>query len=220
MSFILTCHHSPSIYTFHHSSISPFTSPSTSPFTPPPSQAQKTIDMSAQKLSLLRLSLDNRLEEYPHLAEPVKVHEENKECPPLLPRPNQMTGTLYVKILGVEGLVDMQALRDVESFHMGGESPQQGRSYSVGPSSRLGASKYMTLPNPHHRDKPEEHDVVPSPVSSSISSPGGSSTLHWPTKSRRNSRQKGSVHATKEAKSDGEDGGTGRCGVVRGWRDR
>lgn len=175
--------------------------------------------MSAQKLGLLKLSLDNRLEECPHLAEPVKTQEENKECPPFLPRPAQMTGTLYVKILGVEGLVDMQALRDVESFHPGGESPGQARSYSVGPSSRLGTGKYMTLPNPHHREreKSEDHEGVSSPLSYLNNSPGNNSTLHWPGKTRRNSRQKGSVHPTKEVKGEpGEDlCTTGRCGCIR-----
>ena len=169
--------------------------------------------MSAQKLSLLKVSLDNRLEEFPHLVEPVKVNEENKECPPFLPRPAQMTGTLYVKILGVEGLMDLQALREVDSSQLGGESPGQARSYSVGPSSRQGSGKYMTLPNPHHRDKAEEHEGGGTSAALVTSSPGSSSTLHWPSKPRRNSRhQKSSAH-TKEAKSDSEDGGSGMFAV-------
>ena len=173
-------------------------------------QAQKTIDMSAQKLSLLKISLDNRLEEFPHLAEPAKVNEENKDCPPLLPRPNQMTGTLYVKVLGVEGLMDLQALREADSSQLGGDSPSQGRSYSVGPSSRLGApGKYMTLPNPHHRDKAEDHEGFTVPAgTSTVSSPGSSSTLHWPSKPRRTSRHhKSSTHT----KSEGEEGGNSSC---------
>ena len=47
---------------------------------------------SIQKLRLLRISLENRLEEFPTLAESVKGQDQNGDTPPLLPRPAQLTG--------------------------------------------------------------------------------------------------------------------------------
>ena len=52
-------------------------------------QAQKSERQSIQKLRLLRLSLENRLEEFPTLAE---GQDQNGDTPPLLPKPAQLTG--------------------------------------------------------------------------------------------------------------------------------
>lgn len=75
-----------------------FCSPLTSPPVPLslpqhlPPQAQKSVELSIQKLRLLKMSLENRLEEFPSLAEAVKDQEQNGETPPLLPKPTQLTG--------------------------------------------------------------------------------------------------------------------------------
>ena len=52
-------------------------------------QAQKSVELSIQKLRLLQMSLDNRLEEFPTLAD---KGQENGEIPPVLPKPAQLTG--------------------------------------------------------------------------------------------------------------------------------
>jgi hypothetical protein len=54
-------------------------------------QAQKSEKQSVQKLRLLRISLDNRLEEFPSLAEGVG-QDQNGDMPPILPKPAQLTG--------------------------------------------------------------------------------------------------------------------------------
>ena len=54
-------------------------------------QAQKSEKQSVQKLRLLRISLDNRLEEFPSLAEGVG-QDQNGDTPPILPKPAQLTG--------------------------------------------------------------------------------------------------------------------------------
>ena len=54
-------------------------------------QAQKSEKQSVQKLRLLRISLDSRLEEFPSLAEGVG-QDQNGDTPPILPKPAQLTG--------------------------------------------------------------------------------------------------------------------------------
>jgi len=51
----------------------------------------------------LKLSLENRLEEFPGLA------KQNGDCAPapqINKKPEPITGTFYLKLLGVEGLLD------------------------------------------------------------------------------------------------------------------
>ena len=65
--------------------------------------------MSSQKLELLKMSLENRLTEFPHLVDSSDTAEVS------IPRPAQLTGTLTLKLLGCEGLVDITHLRSIIS---------------------------------------------------------------------------------------------------------
>lgn len=52
------------------------------------------------------MSLDNRQTEFPHL-----IKDTDDEPSSNIPRPAQVTGTLSVKLVGVEGLVDVAMIR-------------------------------------------------------------------------------------------------------------
>ena len=82
----------------------------------PQTQAQKNMDASFNKLRILKMSLENRLEEFPTLAKSLQGGEQNGDArPPVLPRPAQLTGTVDLKLHGVEGLLDLYTLRQVTS---------------------------------------------------------------------------------------------------------
>lgn len=153
-----------------------------------PLQAQKSIDVSIQKLRLLKMSLENRLEEFPNLAEAIKDQEQNGEgIPPVLPRPTPLTGTLYLKLLGVEGLLDIHNLRMISGNDLQPMSPP--RTYS-GSAILKNTARFMTLPTPSHRDREREKEREREEEGGLSSSTG--STLHWPTR-------KGSRHVKSKA---------------------
>lgn len=146
-------------------------------------QAQKSIELSAQKLHLLKLSLDNRLEEFPALAESLRTQENGDSgTPPIQPRPAQLTGTLYLKLLGVEGLLDVQALR-MEAGNLMVSPP---RTYSAG------FRNFMTLPTPSRREREREMMEKEREARSDqdeLGSSSGSSSL-WPRRSSRHDKKK------------------------------
>jgi len=153
-----------------------------------PLQAQKSIDVSIQKLRLLKMSLENRLEEFPNLAEAIKDQEQNGEgIPPVLPRPTPLTGTLYLKLLGVEGLLDIHNLRMISGNDLQPMSPP--RTYS-GSAILKNTARFMTLPTPSHRDREREKEREREEEGGLSCSTG--SALHWPTR-------KGSRHVKSKA---------------------
>ena len=97
------------------------------------------------------MSLDNRLEEFPTLA---KEEQNGGHTRPVLPRPAQLTGTFYLKLHGVEGLLDLYTLRQITSDESVTSPP---RSYSASQSAK-NTARFMTLPNPNHRDKERERE--------------------------------------------------------------
>lgn len=78
-------------------------------------------------------------------------------APPIttLPRPAQLSGTFYLKLLGVEGLIDLHTLRQA-NLEMDVKSPPP-RTYSASSMSKNSTRNFMTLPNPH-RDKNKDRD--------------------------------------------------------------
>jgi protein kinase N len=89
--------------------------------------------MSSQKLELLKMSLENRLTEFPHLVDSSDTAEVS------IPRPAQLTGTLTLKLLGCEGLVDITHLRSIISVPI---------SFNHRPSTG-NLLHMMTLPRTH-----------------------------------------------------------------------
>lgn len=139
--------------------------------------------MSVEKLRLLKMSLENRLDEFPHMAEAIRDETQNGDStPPIFPRPAQVTGTLYVKLLGVEGLCDLPTIKSIPATESFPVSPP--RTYSAG-TILSSARNFMTLPTPSHRNREAERDKEED-LSSSFSS----STLHWPRRGSRHGRSK------------------------------
>lgn len=127
-------------------------------------QAQKNLDASFNKLRILKMSLENRLEEFPVLAKSFPGSEQNGDLArPVLPRPAQLTGTFYLKLHGVEGLLDLYTLRQITS-DMDSNPVSSPRTYSAGQVVKNTARNFMTLPTPSHRDreKREEKERVTS----------------------------------------------------------
>ena len=145
--------------------------------------------MSEQKLRLLKMSLDHRLQEYPHLVEVPK----EEDGIPAIPRSAQVTGTLVIKMLGVEGILDLAALRSQGFLDF--TSPHHR------PSTSSFISHLMTLPRPHRANttsfsndlerKEDKEGPECSPPAEK------SSTLHWP---RRGSRSRKGM-LTKQSSS-------------------
>jgi protein kinase N len=79
--------------------------------------AQKNIDNSMDKFRLLQKSLDFRLSEFPSLKEGTVESSQNGstgvlvKSPPKMPKLTPVTGTLTVKLLGAEGLLDFLSIR-------------------------------------------------------------------------------------------------------------
>ena len=138
-------------------------------------QAHRSIDLCLQKLRLLKLSLDYRLDEYPHLA------EQNGEVsiPPVMPKPAQLTGTFYLKLLGVEGLLDFATIRATTMFNDNDLQPcSPPRTYSASHIVR----NFMTLPTPSRRENAEKAAAAAAASSEEDPGPGGSSgsgTMTW-----------------------------------------
>lgn len=107
------------------------------------SSAEQSLKHSRQKLELLKMSLDNRLGEFPHL-----VNENG--VTPNVPRPAQVTGTLMVKAVGVEGLVDQSVIRTLSG--MDSLSPYHR------PSTSSLLSHIMTLPRSHRANSSPQID--------------------------------------------------------------
>lgn len=106
-------------------------------------QAQKNYDVSSNKLRILKMSLENRLEEFPALVRPSQELNGDHGGRPVLPRPAQLTGTFYLKLLGVEGLLDLYTLRQITSEESGNSPP---RSYSAS-QVRDHSTGHYSLPN-------------------------------------------------------------------------
>ncbi len=119
-------------------------------------QAQKNLDASFNKLRILKMALDNRLEEFPLLAIP---GEQNGDMArPVLPRPALLTGTFYLKLHGVEGLLDLYTLRQLTSDMDSKPSSSPPRTYSASQVVKNTARNFMTLPTPNHREREKEKE--------------------------------------------------------------
>jgi len=103
-----------------------------------------------QKLKLLQMSLDNRLNEFHHIEE--EPTESTIAPPPVMPRPAALTGALYVKLIGVEGLLELHHLRispGSPSFDHP-LSPNHDIRHRAATIGFIGAAKnFMTLPTSH-----------------------------------------------------------------------
>ena len=145
-------------------------------------QAHRSIDFCLQKLRLLKLSLDNRLEEFPHLA------EQNGEVPPLMPRSAQLTGTFYLKLLGVEGLLDFATIRAATAFDNDLQPCSPPRTYSASHIVR----NFMTLPTPSRRDAAEKVAAASSASSEDDLGYGGSGSgsMTWMRRGSKHGRSK------------------------------
>lgn len=162
---------------------------------PPPflsPQAQKSTDISRQKLRLLKMSLENRLEEFPNLAETIKDEEQNGEgLPPVFPRPTPLTGTFYIKLHGVEGLLDFQILRQISGNDL--QPMSSPRTYSTGSAILKNTARFMTLPTPSHRErereKEREREREREKEEEGLTSSTGSTYL-WPRKGSRHGKSK------------------------------
>ena len=103
-----------------------------------------------QKLKLLQMSLENRLNEI-HIIEEFSATEATNP-PPVMPKPAALTGALYVKLIGVEGLLELQHLRlppGSPSFDhpLSPNHDIRPRAATIG---FIGAAKsFMTLPSSH-----------------------------------------------------------------------
>ena len=154
-------------------------------------QAQKSIDFSFQKLRLLKLSLENRLDEFPELAKAIKGEEQNGDSiPPMMRRPEPITGTFYLKLLGVEGLLDFSALRSLPESEAQPCTPP--RSNSTSHVVRNTARNFMTLPTPSHRDREREREMVED--DSVVGSGGGGTWYRRGSKHARNKQSASSLH--------------------------
>ena len=125
------------------------------------SQAQKNVEACLQKLRLLKMSLENRIEEYPMIAKALQGVEPNGETiatPTTLPRPAQLTGTFYLKLLGVEGLLDLYHLHMADLDLNSSASSIPPRTYSAGHVVKNNSRNFMTLPNPHQREREKERE--------------------------------------------------------------
>ena len=103
------------------------------------------------------MSLENRLDEFPDLAVAVKSDNQNGEVrtPPSHTRAAPITGTLYLKLLGVEGLLELGYLRAISSGDYPSSPP---RSMSTSAVSKNQARNFMTLPTPTHRDRERQRE--------------------------------------------------------------
>lgn len=128
--------------------------------------------MSAQKVELLKMSLENRRMEFPHLFEDIKeTSDEDGAGMRTFPKPAQLTGTLTVKLVGCEGLVDINYLRMTCGLD------------SLSPHNRPSATSLfglMTLPRSHRANSSPQVDLERE-LNKEVSSPGNysSSTLAW-----------------------------------------
>ncbi len=114
------------------------------------------MDASFNKLRILKMSLENRLEEFPSLAKSLPPGgEQNGDTRPVLPRPAQLTGTFYLKLHGVEGLLDLYTLRQMTADIESKSTPP--RTYSAS-QVKNSARNFMTLPTPTHREKEKERE--------------------------------------------------------------
>ena len=145
-----------------------------------------------QKLKLLQMSLENRLNEI-HVIEELSTAEvTNPPPPPVMPKPAALTGALYVKLIGVEGLLELQHLRlppGSPSFDhpLSPNHDIRPRAATIG---FIGAAKsFMTLPS-SHRHQGNENASPQNHTSHTIGS-------------RKNSRQgRSSSTLTKQESMD------------------
>ena len=125
------------------------------------------MDASFNKLRILKMSLENRLEEFPTLAKSfLPGGEQNGDhTRPVLPRPAQLTGPFYLKLHGVEGLLDLYTLRQITS-DMDSKPSSPPRTYSASQVVRNTARNFMTLPTPNHREREREKEKEKERVTS------------------------------------------------------
>lgn len=107
------------------------------------------MDDAMQKLKLLQMSLENRLNEM-HTIEESTTGVTNP--PTVMPKPAALTGALYVKLIGVEGLLELQHLRlppgsPLFDHPLSPNHDMRARAATIG---IIGAAKsFMTLPSSH-----------------------------------------------------------------------
>ena len=127
--------------------------------------------------------------------------------PPILPRPAQLTGTLFIKLLGVEGLLDIQLLR-VQNGE-GGAQATPPRTYSTG-TILSSARNFMTLPTPsrHEREKSKEKErerlikEQDKEKDEDLANSYPTSSLHWPRRGSKHGRSKAATMLQKQHSLD------------------
>ncbi len=163
-----------------------------------PYKAQKNMESSFQKLRILKISRDNRIEEFPNLAKTFEGETNGDHAPPILPRPAQLTGTFYLKLHGVEGLLDLYTLRQA-AMDVDSNQGNMVRAYSTSQTVKNTARNFMTLPNPKHGDKEREREKEREKERAmasddEISGPGGSGgsggTNTWYRRGSKHGRNK------------------------------
>ncbi len=161
-------------------------------------QAQKSIDFSFQKLRLLKVSLENRLEEFPEYSKP----EQNGDpFPAMMRRPEPITGTFYLKLLGVEGLLDITSLRSLPESEATGTPP---RSNSASHVIRNTARNFMTLPTPNHRQRElerEQRETGAEDDGALTGGSGGGSHNTWYRRGSKHGRSKQSASNLQKQRS-------------------
>ena len=89
-----------------------------------------------------------------------------------MPKPAQLTGTFYLKLLGVEGLLDFATIRaTINTIDNDLQPCSPPRTYSAGHSLRA----FMTLPTPSRRENAEKAAAAAAASSEEDPGPGGSS---------------------------------------------
>ena len=136
------------------------------------------MDDAMQKLKLLQMSLENRLNE-------LHTIEESAEAtnpPPVMPKPAALTGALYIKLIGVEGLLELQHLRvppgsPLFDYPLSPNHDSRPRAATIG---FIGAAKnFMTLPSSHRNENASPQNYTSHTIGSRKNSRQGrsSSTL-------------------------------------------
>ena len=128
--------------------------------------------------SSFKLSLDNRLDDFPHLA------EQNGEVPPIMPRSAQLTGTFYLKLLGVEGLLDFATIKATMTNDNDIPPCSPPRTYSASHIVR----NFMTLPTPSRRKNAEKASAAAAASSEEDTGLVGSMT--WIRRGSKHGRSK------------------------------
>jgi hypothetical protein len=116
-----------------------------------------------------------------------------------------MTGTFYLKLHGVEGLLDLYTFRQMTS-DMDNNPASPPRTYSTGQVLKNSARNFMTLPTPN-RERKEEREREKA-ITSSDDEGTGSNT--WYRRGSKHGRNKNAA-LTKQHSLDHIDEVSSKC---------